>query len=187
MVGGTDFGKTYNCPDVCIDDPDALVFNIDDAGEDVAGLRPEHDPGQPLVNQGDYSTDQLPFPAFAESVTTRNTPRRTCSCSTDGRRFQSAETTPNFVWFAANEDFNGEGPVDGLSGILHFLGADQSGSPVQRPGAGPVLVRDRAGRDEFGRLGMDPTLKSALIVTFDEDNNNITLGIETRATTSSPW
>ena len=33
MVGGTDFGKTYNCPDVCIDDPDALVFNIDDAGK----------------------------------------------------------------------------------------------------------------------------------------------------------
>lgn len=177
MVSGTDWGKTYNCDDVCIDDPDALVFNIEDIGKTWRGYAQSMVPGQPLVTQGDYETEQLPFPAYAgigdnqEYAAAHLFPLEQMAVD-----FQSAETTPNFVWFAANESFNGEGPVDGLSGILHFIAgqlnpAHQYNVPALDEflsGTVPIIL-DSA-------VWNDPTQKSALIVTFDEDNNNITLG-----------
>lgn len=178
MVGGTDFGKTYNCPDVCIDDPDALVFNIDNAGKTWRGYAQSMTPGQPLVSQGDYSTDQLPFPAFAgigdnqEYAEAHLFPLDQMAVD-----FESAETTPNFVWFAANESFNGEGPVDGLSGILHFLAGQLNPKHQYNVPALDQFLSETVPVVMNSAVWNDPTLKSALIVTFDEDNNNITLGI----------
>lgn len=178
MVGGTDFGKTYNCPSVCIDDPDALVFNIDNAGKTWRGYAQSMTPGQPLVSQGDYSTDQLPFVAFAGIGDNQQyAEAHLFPLDQMAVDFQSPETTPNFVWFAANEDFNGEGPVDGLSGILHFLVGQINPKHQYNVPALDQFLSETVPIVMDSAVWKDPTVKSALIVTFDEDNNNITLGI----------
>ncbi len=176
IAGGQVYGKTYNCESVCIDDPNNLAFNIDRAGKTWAAYAQSMPVGQPLVSSGDYSTDQTPWPAFAgigdnqayaaEHIFTLD------QMAVD---LQSEATTPDFVWFAPNEDSNGEGPVDGLSGVAHFL-------------LGQIDPRHQynvPALDEFLQQNVPTVLnseawattKSVLIVTFDEDNNNITLGI----------
>ena len=178
MVGGTDFGKTYNCPSVCIDDPDALVFNIDTAGKTWRGYAQSMTPGEPLVDQDGYSTDQLPFAAFAGIGDNQAyAEEHLFTLDQMAVDLESPETTPNFVWFAANEDSNGEGPVDGISGILHFLAGQLNPKHQYNVPALDEFLADNVPTILNSAVWKDPTIKSALIVTFDEDNNNITLGI----------
>jgi hypothetical protein len=87
---------------------------------------------------------------------------------------QSAATTPNFVWFAADENSNGEGPVDTPSGLAHF--AFSQIDPRHQYNV-PALDQFLAQTvPTIMNSEVWQTTKSVLIVTFDEDNNNITLG-----------
>ncbi len=177
MAGGTDFGKTYNCPDVCID-ANSLMEEIDGAGKTWAGYAQSLEAGEnPLVASGGYSPDQLPFPAFqyvggnqayAEAHILPLT-----QMATD---LQSNATTPNFVWFAADEDSNGEGPVDNLLGVLRFIGSQLDPKHQYNVAAADEFLQQNVPTILNSAVWNDPTVKSALIVTFDEDNNNITLG-----------
>jgi len=177
IIGGTDFGLTYNCGTPCIDVETTLVSNIEDAGKTWSGYAQSMPAPGTLEPTGDYSPEELPFYAFSSIA---NDPARAAlvkpleQMATD---FASPETAPNFAWFAANEDFNGEGPVDFPWGMLKFaIGQLEPKHPYNVPALDqflsetvPVVINSATWND--------PTRKSALFVTFDEDNNNTSLGI----------
>ena len=177
VIGGTDFGLTYNCASPCIDADTTLVSNITEAGKTWKGYAQSLEPGaNPLVASGDYSPDQLPFPAFKSIANDPAALANIVPLQQMAIDLQSAETAPNYAWFAANEDFNGEGPVDFPWGVLNFaLSQLTPGNPYNIPALDqflsetvPVVLNSNVWKD--------PTRKSALVVTFDEDNNNTSLG-----------
>ncbi len=133
-------------------------------------------PGQPLVSNGTYSPDQTPWPAFAgigdnQAYAAAHMFPLT-QMATD---LQSNATTPNFVWFAADEASNGEGPVSSLAGgVAHF--AFSQIDPRHQYNV-PALDQFLAQTvPTIMNSEVWQTTKSVIIVTFDEDNNNITLG-----------
>ncbi|MDA0252791.1 MAG: hypothetical protein O3A42_17900, partial [Actinobacteria bacterium] len=177
VVGGTDFGLTYNCATPCIDAETTLVSNIEDAGKTWKGYAQSLQPGaNPLVASGDYSPDQLPFPAFKSIANDPQALANIVPLEQMAEDLKSVETAPNYAWFAANEDFNGEGPIDFPWGVLRFaLSQLEPGNPYNIPALDqflsetvPVVLNSEVWKD--------PTRKSALVVTFDEDNNNTSLG-----------
>ncbi|MCX2932002.1 phosphoesterase [Mycobacterium sp. CVI_P3] len=177
IAGGQVFGKTYNCESVCIDEPNNLAFNIDAAGKTWAAYAQSLMPGQdPLVSSGDYSTDQTPWPVFAGIGDNPSyAAEHILPLSQMAVDLQSDATTPDFVWFAPDEDSNGEGPVDGLSGVAHFvLGQIDPRHQYNVPALDQFLQENVP---TILNSEVWATTKSVLIVTFDEDNNNITLGI----------
>lgn len=178
MAGGTDYGKTYNCDTVCITTDDTLVNEIDDAELTWRGYAQSMTEGEPLVSQDGYSTDQLPFPAFSGiGDNPAYAAEHLWPLTQMATDLESNATTPNFVWFAANEDNNGEGPVDGLSGILHFVAGQINPKHQYNVAALDAFLQENVNTILQSNVWNDPDVKSALIVTFDEDNNNITLGI----------
>ena len=177
IIGGTDFGLTYNCGTPCIDAETTLVSNIEDAGKTWSGYAQSMPAPGTLEPTGDYSPEELPFYAFSSIA---NDPARAALVKPLEQMaidFASPETAPNFAWFAANEDFNGEGPVDFPWGMLKFaIGQLEPKHPYNVPALDqflsetvPVVINSATWND--------PTRKSALFVTFDEDNNNTSLGI----------
>jgi hypothetical protein len=128
-----------------------------------------------LVASGDYSPDQLPFPAFTSIANDPQALANIVPLEQMAEDLKSVATAPNYAWFAANEDFNGEGPVDFPWGMLKFaLSQLEPGNPYNIPALDqflsetvPVVLNSEVWKD--------PTRKSALIVTFDEDNNNLSL------------
>lgn len=176
IAGGSDFGKTYNCESVCINDPNNLAFNIDAAGKTWAAYAQSLMPGaDPLVSAGDYSTDQTPWPAFAGiGDNPAYAAQHILPLSQMASDLQSEATTPDFVWFAPDENSNGEGPVDNLSGALHFVGSQLDPRHQYNVPALDQFLQENVPTILNSEAWQ--TTKSVLIVTFDEDNNNITLG-----------
>lgn len=184
VVGGTDFGLTYNCASPCISADTTLVSNIDDAGLTWRGYAQSLEPGaDPLVAAGDYSPDQLPFPAF-ESIANNADPNYAAEHILPLEQMaidlQSKLTAPNYAWYAANEDFNGEGPVDFPWGMLKFAISQLTNQQYNVPALDqflsetvPVILASN--------VWNDPTESSVLVVTFDEDNNNTSLGFGNNA------
>jgi len=177
VIGGTDFGLTYNCATPCIDAATTLVSNIEDAGKTWKGYAQSLQPGaDPLVASGDYSPDQLPFPAFKSIANDPQALANVVPLEQMAEDLKSVDTAPNYAWFAANEDFNGEGPIDFPWGMLKFaLSQLEPGNPYNIPALDqflsetvPVVINSEVWKD--------PSRKSALVVTFDEDNNNTSLG-----------
>lgn len=176
VIGGTDFGLTYNCAKPCIDAETTLVSNITAAGKTWKGYAQSLEPGaSPLVPTDDYDPAQLPFPAYKSIANDPAALANVVPLEQMAIDLQSVDTAPNYAWFAANEDFNGEGPVDFPFGILRFALSQLSpGNPYNIPALDqflsetvPVVLNSTVWKD--------PTRKSALIVTFDEDNNNTSL------------
>ncbi len=176
VIGGTDFGLTYNCATPCIDADTTLVSNITAAGKTWKGYAQSLEPGaSPLTATADYSPDQLPFPAYKSIANDPAALANVVPLEQMAEDLKSVATAPNYAWFAANEDFNGEGPVDFPWGMLKFaLSQLTPGNPYNIPALDeflsenvPVVLNSA--------VWNDPTRKSALIVTFDEDNNNTSL------------
>ena len=177
VIGGTDFGLTYNCATSCIDAETTLVSNIEAAGKTWAGYaQPQSgvspsDPDFPATTTG-----QLPFYAYSSIANDPARAARIKPLEQMAIDLNSPDTAPNYAWFAANEEFNGEGPVDSIWGILRFaLSQLEPGNPYNIPALDqflsetvPVVLNSEVWKD--------PTRKSALVVTFDEDNNNTSLG-----------
>jgi hypothetical protein len=177
LVGGTDFGLTYNCETPCIDAATTLVSNIDAAGKTWRGYAQSMPYPGALGPSGDYSPEQLPFLAFkgigdnpvyaAEHVF----PLEQLAID-----LSSPQTAPDYLWFSPNEDFNGEGPVDFPWGMLKFaISQITPGHQYNVPALDqflaetvPIVLNSAVWRD--------PDLRSVLVVTFDEDNNNTSLG-----------
>ena len=129
------------------------------------------------MSSGNYSVDQLPFAQF--SYVYDNTPAYLqehllplTQLSTD---LQDPSTFPEFTWIAADEANNMEGPVDTPSGIAQFL-ISQFTNHQYNVAAGDQFVQQEVSTIENSPTWTDPTQKDAIILTFDEDNNNLSLG-----------
>lgn len=175
IVGGSDFGFNYNCPADCFDPALNLADNIELAHKTWAGY---------MAGGGGYSTptDRLPFLAFHDIY---DDPTRVNSHLFDLSEMAGdlvvASSAPNFVWFAADDATNMEGPTDTLSGVIQwalsqltpkFLGGHQ-----YNVAAGDAWLRETLPIITDSNTWNDPTQKSAIFLTFDEDYNNISLGI----------
>jgi len=169
ILGGTDFGFNYNCEMDCFDAPN-LADNIERAGKGWASY--EQSMPSPCFTQssGPYSPGELPFLAFHDIVAN---PAR-CQAhvlplermATD---LASPATTPNYVWWAADENHNMEGPIN-LEFIISLLTDHQYN----------IKAGDKFLADTLPIIVNSPafqTQRSAIFITWDEDYNNISLGI----------
>jgi hypothetical protein len=173
ILGGSDFGINYNCPANCFDQPN-LADNIELAHKTWAGY---------MEGGGGYSTptDRLPFLAYSDIY---NDPARVASHLFDLTEMAGdlvvPTSAPNYVWFAADDATNMEGPTDTLTGVIQwalsqltpqFLGGHQ-----YNVAAGDAWLKETLPIIMESNTWNDPTQKSAIFLTFDEDYNNLSLG-----------
>ncbi|MGV0791432.1 alkaline phosphatase family protein [Mycolicibacterium sp. XJ1819] len=172
IIGGSDFGFNYNCPSNCfpVGTPN-LVDDIESAGLTWAGY---------AEGGGGYTspTDRLPFLAFADVY---NDAERVATHLFDISQMEhdlaDPATAPNFVWFAADDDTNMEGPTDFPLGILHWALGFLNPAHQYNVAAGDAWLERELGTIMDSATWNDPNRKSAVFVTFDEDYNNITTGV----------
>jgi hypothetical protein len=103
ILGGSDFGTNYNCPVLCFDQHN-LPDNIEAAGKTWAGYEQSMPAPCTRTSGNGYAPDELPFLAFADIY--NNTPRcqaHVLPLTQMTADLASTATTPNYVWFAANE------------------------------------------------------------------------------------
>lgn len=178
LMGGSDFGIDYNPASNAVDAP-SLMQEMDQAGITWAGYAQGMPSPGDIVSSGDYAADELP--GFTEfGYVYNNTPEYLqehllplTQLTTD---LQNPSTFPGFTWIAADEDHNMEGPVDSLSGVLQFI-ATQFTDHQYNVAAGDQFVQQEVTAIENSATWNDPTQKDAIIITFDEDNNNLSLGL----------
>ncbi len=169
ILGGTDFGFNYNCELDCFDARN-LADNIEGATKTWAAY--EQSMPAPCFTQssGPYSPGELPFLAFHDIVS------NTARCKAHVLPLQqmatdlaSTSTTPNYAWIAADENHNMEGPVN-IEFILSLLTNHQynikAGDQFLAETL-PTILNSQAFQ----------TQRSAIFITWDEDYNNLSLGI----------
>ncbi len=169
ILGGSDFGFNYNCAMDCFDAPN-LADNIESAGKGWAAY--EQSMPAPCFTQsaGPYTPGELPFLAFHDIV---SNPARCQAHVLPLQRMAtdlaSTATTPNYVWFAADENHNMEGPVN-IAFILSLLTNHQYN----------IKAGDQFLADTLPTILNSPafqTQRSAIFITWDEDYDNLSLGI----------
>ncbi len=179
IVGGTDFGLTYNCASPCISTENTLTANIDAAGKTWRAYAQSltYD-GNPLVTAGDYATDQTPFPAY-EQIASDPVYAKTHIVPLEQMAIdlQSVDTAPNYAWFAADENNNGEGPIDFPWGALRFVLGQLDPQHQYNVQALDNFLAETVPVIMNSPVWNDPTRRSVIVVTCDEDNNNLSLGI----------
>jgi len=169
ILGGSDFGFNYNCELDCFDEPN-LPDNIERAGKGWASYEQSMPSPCFTKSAGPYSPGELPFLAFHDIVS--NTAR--CQAhvlplermATD---LASISTTPNYVWWAADENHNMEGPIN-LEFILSQLTTHQYN----------IKAGDQFLADTLPTIMNSPAFqmqRSAIFITWDEDYDNLSLGI----------
>lgn len=176
IMGGSDFGIDYNPTYAAIDAPN-LMQEMDQAGISWAGYEQSMPYPGDLVSSGNYDVNELPFAQF--SYVHDNTPAYLqehllplTQLQTD---LQNPNTFPEFTWIAADEAHNGEGPINTLGGVLHFIASQFTNHQYNVPAA-DQFVQQEVSTIENSPTWTDPTQKDAIIITFDEDNNNLSLG-----------
>ena len=178
IVGGTDFGLTYNCASACIDASTTLVSNIDDAGKTWRSYAQGLAPGaSPLVSTDSYQFGETVFTAFTSIA---NNPAyaqdHIVPLEQMAIDLQSASTAPNYAWFAANEDFAGEGPVSFPWGTVKFALNQIAPKHQYNVPALDQFLSETVPTIMNSAVWNDPNEASVIVVTFDEDNNNLSLG-----------
>ncbi|WP_156751466.1 alkaline phosphatase family protein [Mycobacterium sp. 1245111.1] len=175
-LGGTDFGIDYNPTLAGINAPN-LMQELDQAGISWAGYAQSMPTPGDLVSSGDYSVDELPFTQF--SYVTDNTPgylaEHLLPLTQLSDDLKDPSSFPEFTWIAANEANNGEGPIDSLQGIAQFIYTQFTDHQYN------VEAADQFAQQQVAAIENSPTWtdsgeKDAIIITFDEDNNNLSLG-----------
>ncbi|MEB3031732.1 alkaline phosphatase family protein [[Mycobacterium] nativiensis] len=176
VLGGSDFGIDYNSALNSINAPN-LMQEMDQAGISWAGYAQSMPTAGDMTASGDYSPDELPFAQF--SYVYGNTPDYLqehllplTQLSTD---LADPSKVPGFTWIAANENNNGEGPVDSLSGVLQFI-ATQFTDHQYNVAAADQFVQQEVSTIENSNTWTDPNERDVIILTTDEDNNNLSLG-----------
>jgi Phosphoesterase family len=176
IMGGSDFGIDYNPAGNAIDAP-SLMQEMDQAGISWAGYAQSMPTPGDIVSSGDYSVDQLPFAQF--SYVFNNTPaylqEHLLPLTELSTNLDDPSTFPEFTWIAADEAHNMEGPVNTLGGLAQFI-ATQFTNHQYNVAAGDQFVQQEVSAIENSPTWTDPTQKDAIIITFDEDNNNLSLG-----------
>jgi hypothetical protein len=175
-LGGSDFGLDYN-PAGNVIDADSLMQEMDQAGISWAGYAQGMPTPGDLTSSGDYAVDQLPFAQF--SYVYDNTPaylqEHLLPLTDLSTNLQDPNTFPEFTWIAADEANNGEGPIDTPQGIAQFL-ISQFTNQQYNVAAADQFVQQEVSAIENSPTWTDPSEKDAIIITFDEDTNNLSLG-----------
>ncbi|MCX8553800.1 phosphoesterase [Mycolicibacterium mucogenicum] len=175
ILGGSDFGLSYNCATNCIDATN-LADRIEKAGKTWAGYAQGMSDAGPYVSTSDYAPDQLPFLAYSDIF--NDQARATAHLHPLTQMaidLSTSATTPNFAWFAANEDNNGEGPIDSVQGILSYIGGLLTDHQYNVR-ASDQFLQQTIPTILNSVVWKDTTQKSAIVITFDEDSNNLSLG-----------
>ncbi|MHA7730486.1 PE domain-containing protein [Mycobacterium sp. ML3] len=177
IMGGSDFGLIYNAPPNSINAP-SLMEEMDAANISWAGYAQSMPYPGAIVSSGDYSVDALPFANY--SYVYNNTPTYLqthllplTQLSTD---LQNPGTTPRFSWIAANGSNNMEGPVDFPGGAANWL-ASQLTTNQYNVAAGDQFLQHTVSSIQSSPAWNTVGQKDAIIITFDEDYNNLSLGI----------
>lgn len=172
VMGGSDFGIDYNPTSAVVDAP-SLMQEMDQAGITWAGYQQDIAPGTTVTPQ-DVGT---PFGQFNYVVdnTSAYLQQHLFSLADLATNLQNPSTFPAFTWISADEDHNMEGPVDTLSGVLQFI-ATQFTDHQYNVAVGDQFVQQEVAAIENSATWNDPTQRDAIIITFDEDNNNLSLG-----------
>ncbi|KQH76206.1 hypothetical protein AO501_23325 [Mycobacterium gordonae] len=177
VLGGSDFGLTYNPNPPSINAP-SLMQEMDGAGISWANYAQSMPYPGALVSSGDYSTFQIPAAQY--SYVFNNTVAYQqqhllplTQLSTD---LQNASTTPRFSWIVANNANDMEGPVDSPLGIVDFLGS-QLTNHQYNVAAGDQFLQQQVSLIQNSTAWNTAGQRDAIIITWDEDFNNLGLGI----------
>ncbi|MDT5331657.1 MAG: hypothetical protein QOF31_2954 [Mycobacterium sp.] len=172
IIGGSDFGFNYNCPSKCFPaGTPNLADRIEAAGLDWAGY---------MEGGGGYSSpnDRLPFLAFSDIY---DDPDRVAMHLFDISEMEQdladPATAPEFVWFAADDATNMEGPTDFPFGIINWALGFINPRHQYNVKAGDDWLQGPLSTIMDSPTWQAPTQRSAIFVTFDEDYNNITTGV----------
>ena len=175
-VGGSDFGLDYN-PAGNVIDANSLMQEMDQADISWAGYAQGMPFPGDLTSSGDYAVDQLPFAQF--SYVYDNTPaylaEHLLPQSDLANALQDPSTFPEFAWVQPDEDSNMEGPIDTPSGLTQFI-TSQFTDQQYNVAAGDQYLQQTISTIENSPTWTDPGEKDAIIITWDEDNNNLSLG-----------
>ncbi len=175
VMGGSDFGIDYN-PDTDVVKAPSLMQEMDQAGVSWASYDQGIAPGTTDITPSD-SVNATPFGLF--SYVYNNTPaylqEHIFPQSDLASALQNPSTFPQFAWVLPDEDHNGEGPVDTVSGALQFVVTQFTNHQYNVPAA-DQYVQQEVSTIENSPTWTDPNEKDAIIITFDEDNNNLSLG-----------
>ncbi len=169
ILGGSDFGFNYNCELDCFDARN-LADSIQGAGKGWASY--EQSMPSPCFTQssGPYSPGELPFLAFHDIVSdTARCQAHVLPLERMATDLASPATTPNYVWWAADENHNMEGPIN-IEFILSLLTTHQyniKAGDQFLAATLPTILNSPAFQ----------TQSSAIFITWDEDYNNLSLGI----------
>lgn len=169
ILGGSDFGANYNCEMNCFDAPN-LADSIEAAGKSWASYEQSMPTPCATTTSGPYSPGELPFLAFHDIVS--NAARcqaHVLPLTRMATDLANTNTTPNFVWFAADEDHNMEGPVN-----LRFVGSELTTHQYN------IKAGDQFLQQVLPTIVNSPafqTQRSAIFITWDEDFNNLSLTI----------
>ncbi|KAA1248903.1 phosphoesterase [Mycobacterium simiae] len=170
ILGGSDFGVNYNCPADCYDHPN-LADNIEAAGKTWAGYAQAMPAPCTRTLQFGYAPDELPFLAFHNIYANdARCKQHVLPLERMAGDLASADTTPNFVWFAADEAHNMEG-----DSLIRFL----LGQAVDHQY--DVKAGDRFLEKILPEILDSPafrTQRSAIFITWDEDFNNLSWGFD---------
>jgi hypothetical protein len=176
IMGGSDFGIDYNPTGNVIDAP-SLMQEMDQAGISWAGYGQGMPAPGTIESSGDYAVDQMPFAQF--NYVFDNTPaylqEHLLPQSYLANALQDPSTFPEFAWVQPDEDSNMEGPIDTPSGLFQFI-ASQFTNQQYNVAAGDQYLQQTISTIENSPTWTDPNAKDAIIITWDEDNNNLSLG-----------
>nr|WP_301336345.1 alkaline phosphatase family protein [Mycobacterium gordonae] len=177
IMGGSDFGLIYNPASPSINAPN-LMQAMDTAGISWVGYAQGMPYPGAIVSSGDYAVDALPFAQFTSVY--NNTPaylqthlQPLTQLSID---LQTTGTTPRFSWIAADGSYNMEGPVDFPGGAANWL-ASQLTNHQYNVAAGDQFLQQTISTIQNSPSWNTAGQKDAIIITFDEDYNNLSLGI----------
>jgi hypothetical protein len=130
-----------------------------------------------IVSSGDYATDALPFLQF--SYVYNNSPaylqQHLLPLTSLSGDLNNPANFPRFTWIAADGAYNMEGPVDTIPGAASWLASQLTNHQYN------VAAGDQFVQQQISLIQSSPTWttggSSAIFLTFDEDYNNLSLGI----------
>ncbi|HET9877195.1 MAG TPA: alkaline phosphatase family protein [Mycobacterium sp.] len=180
IMGGSDFGINYNpAGNVIPAGTPNLMEEMDQAHISWAGYGQGMPAPGTIESSGDYAVDQMPFAQF--SYVYGNTPEylqeHLLPQSYLADALQNPSTFPQFAWVQPDEANNMEGPVNTLGGVLKFLLSQLFGHQYN-VAAGDQYLQQTISTIENSPTWTDPNEKDAIIITWDEDFNNLSLGID---------
>ncbi|HET9874275.1 MAG TPA: alkaline phosphatase family protein [Mycobacterium sp.] len=175
IMGGSDFGIDYN-PDTGVINAPSLMQEMDQAGISWAAYDQGIAPGTTAITPQD-AANATPFGLFnyVFNNTSAYLQEHIFPQSDLSSALQNPSTFPDFAWVKPDEANNMEGPVDSLSGIARFI-FTQFGYHQYNVAAGDNYLQQTISTIENSPTWTDPNEKDAIILTWDEDNNNLSLG-----------